>query len=92
MKTIRFTTTIGMDQVIRLPTDVRLSPGDAEVIVIQGHEPRPSHATSTKTLAERLSSLADELGVQDLPEDMAENHDHYAHGAPKGIDAYRLSS
>ena len=24
--------------------------------------------------------------VKDLPADMAENHDHYVHGAPKGVD------
>jgi hypothetical protein len=34
-----------------------------------------------KTLAERFQSI---IGtVHDLPEDMAENHDHYLHGAPK---------
>lgn len=34
-----------------------------------------------RTLAERF---ADVIGAaNDLPEDMAENHDHYLHGAPK---------
>ncbi len=34
-----------------------------------------------QTLAERF---ADVIGAaSDLPEDMAENHDHYLHGAPK---------
>ena len=34
-----------------------------------------------RTLAERLSPI---IGmVDDLPEDAAENHDHYLYGAPK---------
>jgi hypothetical protein len=34
-----------------------------------------------KTLAERYAGL---IGITDaLPEDLAENHDHYLHGAPK---------
>ena len=36
----------------------------------------------------RVPTLAEQLGdvigiVDDLPEDMAENHDHYIHGKPK---------
>jgi hypothetical protein len=34
-----------------------------------------------KTLAERYAEL---IGITDaLPEDTAENHDHYLHGAPR---------
>jgi hypothetical protein len=35
----------------------------------------------TPTLRERLAKLAGT--VDDLPADMARNHDHYIHGAPK---------
>lgn len=36
---------------------------------------------SHPTLAERFGNI---MGViDDLPEDMAENHDHYLHGTPK---------
>ena len=38
-------------------------------------------ADKKPTLRERLLSLAGT--VDDLPEDMAKNHDHYIHGAPK---------
>jgi hypothetical protein len=34
-----------------------------------------------KTLAERFKNLIG--AVDDLPEDMAENHDHYLYGSPK---------
>ena len=30
--------------------------------------------------------LAEFIGCIDGPADLAENHDYYAHGAPKGID------
>lgn len=43
--------------------------------------PRVEAAAQSPTLAEQL---ADVIGqVPDLPADMAENHDHYLHGAPK---------
>ena len=37
---------------------------------------------------EQLPTLAEQFGdligaIDDLPEDMARNHDHYIHGAPK---------
>lgn len=42
----------------------------------------PSAETPRKpTLGERLLKLAGT--VDDLPPDMAENHDHYIHGTPK---------
>jgi hypothetical protein len=34
-----------------------------------------------KTLADRLRNIIG--SVPDLPEDLAENHDHYIHGTPK---------
>jgi hypothetical protein len=39
-------------------------------------------------LFDRLAKAAQQLGIDpsDLPTDLAENHDYYAHGAPKGID------
>jgi uncharacterized protein (DUF433 family) len=37
-------------------------------------------------LKQDISRIAGELGIHDLPTDLAENHDFYAHGLPKGID------
>jgi hypothetical protein len=36
---------------------------------------------SRKTLAERFKNIIG--AAQELPKDMAENHDHYLHGTPK---------
>jgi hypothetical protein len=89
MNAIRFHTVIGEDQVIRLPKDMKLAPGEIEVIVLQP-EPAtrvpPPTTPSSWPLVERLGRAAEELGITDLPSDLAENHDHYLYGVPKGID------
>lgn len=41
----------------------------------------PVVETGRKTLAERFKNIIG--AVDDLPADMAENHDHYLHGTPK---------
>lgn len=41
----------------------------------------PEAAEKKRTLRDRLLNLAGT--VDDLPSDMARNHDHYIHGAPK---------
>lgn len=42
---------------------------------------KPVQSPNRKTLAEQLGDLIG--SVPDLPPDMAEQHDHYLHGAPK---------
>lgn len=86
MKSIRFETEIGDDQVIRPPKDVHLDPGRVEVIVRKCQDKKSICAKKKKSLQERLATAAEELGIPPLPQDLAENHDHYAHGAPKGVD------
>jgi hypothetical protein len=44
-------------------------------------KPESLETTERKTLAEQLGDLIG--SVPDLPLDMAEQHDHYLHGAPK---------
>ena len=93
MHEIRFTTVIGEDQVIRPPQNVKLPKGEAEVVVTQAANQSESSAEklprSSWPLVAHLAQLANELGIHplELPADLAENHDYYAHGAPKGIDA-----
>jgi hypothetical protein len=41
----------------------------------------PIASSPGKTLAEQLGDLVG--SVHDLPSDMAQQHDHYLHGAPK---------
>jgi hypothetical protein len=56
---------------------------DPGVQLPEGTEVRvePIASAPTKTLAEQLGDLVG--SVPDLPPDMAQQHDHYLHGAPK---------
>jgi hypothetical protein len=56
---------------------------DPKVELPEGIEVRvePVPPQARKTLAEQLGDLIG--SVPDLPPDMAEQHDHYLHGAPK---------
>jgi hypothetical protein len=64
-----------LNGVIVLDNDQKLPDGTrVEVIVRDTSEKKP-------TLRDRLLKLAGT--VDDLPPDMARNHDHYLHGAPK---------
>jgi len=65
------------DGVVVFPGPVAI-PDGAEVSVEVVQKQTPSSKT---TLRERLLRLAGT--VDDLPTDMAKNHDHYLHGAPK---------
>jgi hypothetical protein len=64
-----------LDQPVDLPEGT-----DVEV------EVRPAGGAGDEgpTWGEVFGDLAGSL--EGLPADLAENHDHYAHGAPKGID------
>jgi hypothetical protein len=91
MSTIRFTTEIGPDRTIHPPADAHLTPGKVEVIIVQ-----PSDAVDAlqddvfpagvPEIAKDLVRFARGQNAQALPTDFALNHDHYLHGAPKGID------
>jgi hypothetical protein len=92
MSTVRFTAEIGQDGTIRPPPDVPLAPGKADVIVVQpcgeAEESPDSDAfpAVVPAIAEDLSRFARGQKACVLPSDFAANHDHYLHGAPKGID------
>ena len=97
MKAVRFHAVVGEDQVIRIPPASPVPAGEVEVIVLQPEEhpatngapadqPNQQAPAPREHLFDRLARIAEELGIKDLPEDLSENHDYYAHGAPKGID------
>ena len=57
------------------------------VVVVETESPLPE-GLKVKVVFERAGTLGDRLrkfkGIgQDLPEDLAENHDHYLHGLDK---------
>jgi hypothetical protein len=84
MQPVTFTADIGEDRIIRVPPEVVLPAGKVEVTVVP--QQRPTDPNSPRSLSERLVRLAKEHGDLGLPADLAENHDHYVHGLPKGID------
>ena len=89
MSFYQFRATGGEDQVIRLPDGVTIPPGEYAVIFstpIRLPDPDPSDPdpmTETRNLLLGIAAEAEALGLDDLPSDMAENHDHYAHGASR---------
>ena len=84
MSTVRFTAEVLPDGTIRLPDDVQLAPGKAEVTVEQADI---AQTRDVPPVARELADLAAGLDASDLPDDLAQNHDHYLHGSAKGIDS-----
>ena len=85
MDLIRFTTTIGADGTIQPPRGVALPDGEFEV-TIRPAVAEPA-AEAPDPMADTRASLLDivaevERAAPDLPADMAEKRDHYAHGKP----------
>jgi hypothetical protein len=70
--------------VIVLDQDVPLPEGAAVEVQIVVPQPAKSQPDGSgieiPTLAERLKDF---IGILDLPEDAARNHDHYLYGTPK---------
>jgi hypothetical protein len=84
MDAIQFNAVVTSEQVIRPPAGICLPEGEIEVTV------RPSAATpstpaSTASPRDWLLAFAAEAeeASPHLPSDLAENHDHYAHGKPR---------
>jgi hypothetical protein len=84
MNTIQFTTIVGSDGVIHPPEGVKLPQGEIEVSVRSAIDtvPEPTNRNLTYGWLVELAEEAQQRSTN-LPADMAENHDHYAHGKPK---------
>ena len=90
MAEIRFMAIIGEDRTIRPPDDVLMPDGEVEVTVRATAHTSPSDVLPSseeediRSLRELLLGIAAEAEALDvsLPSDLAENHDHYAHGKP----------
>jgi hypothetical protein len=84
MEPIHFETVVGTDRLIHAPVGVPIPVGAIEVtirpvdrVAVTDADPvQPTHAWLLECAAE-----AEKLSCN-LPCDMAEHHDHYAHGTP----------
>lgn len=86
MNEIRFTAVINEDRTIRIPEHLPFKPGAVEVVVTPELTEEELEAANKAFIA-RLVHAGRELNSgAGLPSDFAENHDHYIHGLPKGID------
>jgi hypothetical protein len=81
---IQFNTIVDREQIIRPPDGVTLPEGEIEVTVRQRQSASPALDSLAPTRDWLLALAADaEQTRPDLPVDLAENHDHYAHGKPR---------
>jgi hypothetical protein len=85
MEPIEFHAVVDQDQVIRPPEGVVLPRGEVEVTVRLRQPPlAPSTDSLAPTRAWLLALSADaEQAAPDLPRDLVEHHDHYAHRKPR---------
>jgi hypothetical protein len=82
MEPIQFHAVVNDDQVIRPPAGVQLPQGEVEVLVRLVESPGDTQRlTSTRNWLLALATEA-EQAKPDLPADLAQRHDHYAHGKP----------
>jgi hypothetical protein len=87
MEEIRFHVVVDSDGIIRPPAGIDLPVGELEVTVRPRRQPPEAEAGPDPLAATRswlLGLAADaEAHAPPLPEDLAEHHDHYAHGKPR---------
>ena len=71
------------DGVVVFPVPVPIPEGAAVEVAVR--EASNSDAVSSETSPRTHYEIFKEFigSIPDLPEDMAENHDHYIHGTPK---------
>jgi len=84
MDPIHFETVLGADRIIHPPAGVRLPEGAIEVTVrpIQLSDAKGSSSPDASNQWLLDFAMEAERLATSLPSDMAEHHDHYAHGAP----------
>jgi hypothetical protein len=84
LKAIRFTTVVGPDGIIRPPAGITSPEGEIDVPVRSSEVQRPNSTSPDLTYGWLVELAAEaEREATQLPADLAENHDHYAHGKPK---------
>lgn len=90
-KEVCFVAIVDKDGIIRPPAGVIIPPGQVEVVVrstlvasLPASQPSSEEEDIASLRTFLLGMAAEAEAIDDeLPDDMAENHNHYAHGAPK---------
>jgi len=84
MKPIQFETIVGSDRVIRPPANVTIPEGVLEVTIRPLQPPTTTASDAPSSARAWLLACAAEAeqSAPNLPCDLAEHHDHYAHGTP----------
>jgi hypothetical protein len=84
MKPIQFETVLGADRVIHAPAGVTLPEGVIEVTIRPLQTPSVVDSCPLASSRNWLLQCAAEAeqSAPNMPIDMAEHHDHYAHGTP----------
>ncbi len=88
MEEVHFQVFVDDDGVIRPPAGVSIPCGEVMVTVravaITPAEPEEGEDVMAQARAWLLAMAAEAEAIDEpLPDDMARNHDHYAHGAPR---------
>jgi hypothetical protein len=93
MDTIHFQAEVGEDRTIRVPEGIDVPPGPARITVTpkvpeqpatdaDDDFPSPKNYSKVGDWLAAVGRYAETLDTE-LPSDMAENHDYYAHGKPR---------
>ena len=90
MTEVRFSAIVGEDGVIHVPAGVSIPGGMVEVTVrsdVARRSPDETNPTDQESIGWLLAIAAESEATEGppLPDDLAENHDHYAHG-PRSDD------
>ena len=84
METVTFRTVVTQERIIRAPENVSIPQGEIEVTVralITARVPEADPLASTRSWLLDLAAEV-ERAAPVLPADLAEHHNHYAHGKP----------
>jgi hypothetical protein len=82
MDVIHFQTEIGADNIIRVPEGCALPVGPVTVTIVPSTRETEVKVPGTWQWMQDLAKEV-ENSNPDLPDDMAANHDFYAHGKPR---------
>jgi hypothetical protein len=84
MKQVRFQTVIDQDRIIRPPSGIDLPKGLVEVTVRTANSETTTNGDPVAATRKWMLAFAEEAEkvAPNLPSDLAEHHDHYAHGKP----------